>query len=162
MFFPLNMFLKESYTYFDVLNEDTWGMRWSVIEYEMILLALSMLLLGGTLASSPSSSGTSWVMYLSKSFSSRIKEITVLPCSKFIRPSKPIFNLSMVIHIFQMRASNGNNEDLELADLGFLRKSLIFQTYNLGIHFGQKNAPCWGVFLRGVTLWRLRWEASKA
>ena len=59
MLFPSNIVVKESNTSFSVLKDDTWGMRWSLIESAMILLALTNFFLWVTLASSPSSSGTS-------------------------------------------------------------------------------------------------------
>ena len=38
---------------------------------------------------------------------------SILPCSKFISPSKLVLKLSMVIHIFKMRTSNGNSKYLD-------------------------------------------------
>ena len=63
-----------------------------------------------------------------------------------------IIKLGVMSH-FEMRTSNGNNQrfrsyqfevsDLvwELADLGFVRETLIFETWSLRILFGQKDAP---------------------
>ena len=120
MLFPLNNFVKASNNYFGVFKYDTWGMRWSLIESAMILLALAILLLWASLASSPYGSGTSLVIIWSKSFSSRIEEILYFRAQTFlevIKSTKIIIKLGVMSH-FEMRTSNGNNRDIDLTDLG--------------------------------------------
>ena len=140
MFFPSNICSKAPYTSFGVLNEDTWGIRWPLIEYEMILLAL---------ASSPFGFGTSHVMYWFKSFSSRIREILYFHAQNLLAP--PSLSLSWVWWVIfsnenlkwkyqRFRSYRFEVFDLvpELVDLGFVRETLISQTWSLGILFERK------------------------
>ena len=98
---PSNIFVKATNTSFGVLNDDTWGMMWSLIEYAMILLALTKFFLWVALASSPSSFGTYTLMYWSKSFSSRIREILHFHAWIYHPSSNLVIKLSMVSHIFK-------------------------------------------------------------
>ena len=70
------------------MNEDTWGMKWSLIEYAMILLALAILLLWEALTSFPSGYGTSSLIYWSRSFSSRMREIFYFHAQKLSTPRR--------------------------------------------------------------------------
>ena len=85
-FFPSNL-VKASNIFLGVFNDDTWGMRWYLIEYAIILLYFIMFLLWVSLASSPFGSGISVVKYLSKSFSYRVREILYFHAWKLSAPS---------------------------------------------------------------------------
>ena len=154
MFFPSNLFVKASYTKFGVLNTDTWGMRWSLIESTMILL-------WSDLASSPSGSGTSPVI----KWSSHVLQGSRRLCTSILISYQPLQDCPQYEYgksYFQMRNSNVNrrfrsylfevsNLVPELADLGFVKQTLVLQTWSLGILFWQKYVPPWGELLSKST-----------
>ena len=81
----------------------------------------------------------------------------MLPCSKVVSFTKLVVKLGVMSH-FEIRTSNGNSKDLylyrfevydllsELADLGFVKETLIFQTWNFKLLIGQKYMPLQGNF----------------
>ena len=58
MFFPSNSFANASNISLGVFKDETWGIKWSLMDLAMILLALIILFLCLTLSSSPSGSTT--------------------------------------------------------------------------------------------------------
>ena len=84
-FLSSNSLIQES-NIFGVFREDTCGISWSVIESTTIFLALIKFFLWVALASSPYGSVTSPLMYRSKSFSSRIREILYFHAQKLSAP----------------------------------------------------------------------------
>ena len=92
----------------------------------------------------------------------------VLPCSNVINSSKLVLKLSMVNHIFKwemeiekIRSYRFEVLDLvpKLADLGFVRETLIFQTWNFKLLIGQKDAPLQGKLSNVLLFWKQWWEA---
>ena len=59
MFFPSNSLVRASNMALGVLREDTYGMRWSLIESTMILFSITNFFLCKAFSSSPSGTGTS-------------------------------------------------------------------------------------------------------
>ena len=77
IFFFFGCFVIESNTSFGVFKDDTWGMRWSLIESTMILLALA-------LASSPSGSYNFLTDILIQLVFFKDQGDPILPCLKIV------------------------------------------------------------------------------
>ena len=111
IFLPLNRLDNASKIPFGVLLEDTRGIKWSLMESVMILLALIISFLYLAFASSPSGSATSSFMKPSRSFSYRMSKILYLHALKFSTPLS--FSSSLVLFIIfnKMRTWNGNRRN---------------------------------------------------
>ena len=135
MFFPLNNFVKASNTSLGVFKEYTWGMRWSLIDFAMILLVLTKFFLWIILYRICNDSlCLDQVLLLDRlcfisHWSWNIPTDTlvqviffkdqgdpILPCSEVVNSPNLIIKLGVMSH-FELRTSNGNNRDLDLTNL---------------------------------------------
>ena len=136
MFFPLNILVKES-NIFGVFREDTYGTSLSVIESTMVFLSLIKFFLCKAL-----SLISVWNWNLSTYVGVQFiffREIKYFHAWKLSTD---------VIYHFEMRTSKQQKIRSyrfevsvllpELDDLGFVRETLIFKTWNLSDIIGQK------------------------
>ena len=86
-FFPHTFWKSSSYICLGVFLDETWGIKWSLIESTMILIALIRSCPCFSLASSSSSYAISSLMYFSRPFSFKMRLILYFQSRKFSRPS---------------------------------------------------------------------------
>ena len=106
MFPPSYILARASYISFGSFLDDTWGIKWSLIESTIILIALTRSFLCFSFASSSSGSTTSSLMYLATSFSSRMRPILYFHAQKFYIPSR--LSSSLVLGAILSRRSLKN------------------------------------------------------
>ena len=87
MFLPSYILERASYISFGVFLDETWGIKWSLMESATILYALIISFLCFSLASTSSGLDTYSLTYLSRSFSCRMRPILYFHAWKFSMPS---------------------------------------------------------------------------
>ena len=108
MFLPSYILDRASNISLSVSLEDTWGIKWSLIESAMILLAIIMSFLYFYFASSSSGFGTTPLIKFSRSFSYRMIPILYFKERKFSIHSNLSFSL-VLGDILSLRTENGKN-----------------------------------------------------
>ena len=93
MFFPSNILVKESNISLGVFRENTYGIRWYLIESAMILLSLTKFFLCKALASCPLGTGMPPLMQVSNSFPSRTSEIIYFHAQNFFSFAKLVIKM---------------------------------------------------------------------
>ena len=129
-----------------------------------------MILLALTLASSPSGSQNFLTEILIQVNFFKDHGGPILPYLEVVSFTKLVIKLGVISH-FEMRTSNVNSKRLdlyrfevsvlvpELADLGFVRETLIFKSWKISDMIGQKYAPLQGE-LSNVLLFLKRWREA--
>ena len=97
MFLPSYNWDKESNMWFGVFIDETWGIKWSLIESTMTLLVFTLLFLFPSFGSSPSSFGISSSTKPYKSFSSKMSITLYFHAWKLWAPSS--FSSSLVLEV---------------------------------------------------------------